>query len=92
MDFDSLPRPYRAVATNLQDGQRVVLSRGSLSEAMRASMSIPGIFTPYILDGKYLIDGGLVDNLPVDVAQELGADFIIAVDLFNSKRLRSCRG
>jgi len=84
--FDAFPRQYRAVATDCETGERVVLSEGSLTDAMRASMSIPGVFTPYYLDGKYLIDGGVVDNLPVDVARELGADIVIAVQLSGGKQ------
>ncbi len=81
VDFDALPRRYRAVATDLESGGIVALDRGNLADAMRASMSIPAIFTPYFLDGKCLVDGGVVDNLPVDVAKAMGADVIIAVDL-----------
>lgn len=80
-DFDKLPIPFRAVATDLENGEVVVLSRGQLDRAMRASMSLPGIFSPIEIDGRLLIDGGLVRNLPVDVALEMGADVIIAVDV-----------
>jgi NTE family protein len=85
--FDSFPIQYRAVATDCETGERVVMSQGSLTDAMRASMSIPGVFSPYYLDGRYLIDGGVVDNLPVDVARELGADIVIAVQLSGGKSL-----
>ncbi len=78
--FDSLPVPYRAVATDLMNGDKVVLGSGSIAEAMRASMSIPGLFRPYEIDGRILVDGGVVDNLPVDVARALGADLVIAVE------------
>jgi NTE family protein len=81
VNFDTLPRRYRAVATDLATGERVVIDRGSLADAMRASMSIPGVFTPYLIGGRYLVDGGVVDNLPVSTAREIGADLIIAVDL-----------
>ena len=81
MNFDSLPRPYRAVATDIDTGKAVVLDHGSIADAMRASMSIPGVFSPYSLDGRHLVDGGLVQNLPVETAKKLGADIIIAVDL-----------
>ncbi|MDZ7794576.1 MAG: patatin-like phospholipase family protein [Spirochaetia bacterium] len=80
-DFDSLPRRFRAVATDLATGERVVIDHGSLSDAMRASMGIPGILAPYRIGDKYLVDGAIVDNLPVSVARELGADLIIAVNL-----------
>ncbi|TFG84426.1 MAG: hypothetical protein E4H20_03205 [Spirochaetales bacterium] len=81
VDFDTLPRRYRAVAADLATGERVVIDRGSLADAMRVSMGIPGILAPHIVEGRYLVDGGTVDNLPVGTARELGADFIIAVDL-----------
>jgi NTE family protein len=83
VDFDDLPRRYRAVATDIATGDRVVLSGGSIAEAMRASMSLPAIFAPYHLNGRYLVDGCMVDNLPVDLAREMGADIIIAVDPFD---------
>ncbi|HOX31423.1 MAG TPA: patatin-like phospholipase family protein [Spirochaetales bacterium] len=79
-DFDELPVPYRAVAADILTGERVVLSSGSLAEAMRSSMSIPGIFSPYELGGRKLVDGGIVDNMPVELARELGADIVIAVE------------
>jgi NTE family protein len=80
-DFDSLPRRFRAVATDLATGERVVLDHGSLADAMRASMGVPGILAPYRIGDRYLVDGAVVDNLPVRVARELGADLIIAVNL-----------
>lgn len=80
-DFDLLPIPFRAVATDLQNGEMVVLGSGDLGQAMRASMSLPGFFSPIEIDDRLLIDGGLVRNLPVDVAREMGADVIIAVDV-----------
>ena len=75
--FDQLPTPFRAVATDMESGQPVVLGRGDLAAAMRASMSVPGVFAPLELDGRILGDGGLVNNLPVDVARQLGADVVI---------------
>jgi NTE family protein len=80
-DFDRLGVPFRAVATDARTGETVVLGRGDLASAMRASMAIPGLFSPVEIDGRLLVDGGLVDNLPVNAARELGADVIIAVDL-----------
>ncbi|OLD64715.1 MAG: hypothetical protein AUI47_04585 [Acidobacteria bacterium 13_1_40CM_2_68_5] len=80
-DFDRLPIPFRAVATDLADGSMVVLSRGDLAEALRASMSLPGTLAPAEIDGRHLVDGGLVRNLPVDVARDMGADLVIAVDV-----------
>jgi NTE family protein len=81
-DFDQLTVPYRAVATNLETGRAVVLRSGSLAQAMRASMSIPSALAPIELDGKLLVDGGVANNLPIDVARELcRPDVIIAVDV-----------
>jgi NTE family protein len=79
--FDQLPIPFRAVATSLGDGQMVVFDRGLLATAMRASMAVPGLIAPLKVDERLLIDGGLVRNLPVDVARAMGADVIIAVNL-----------
>jgi NTE family protein len=82
--FEDLAIPYRAVATDITNGHMVVLERGTLSTAMRASMAVPGIFAPQRLDGSLLVDGMLVRNLPVDVARQMGADVIIAVNLGSS--------
>jgi NTE family protein len=79
--FDDLPIPFRAVATSLGDGRMVVFNRGELPTAMRASMSVPAMIAPLSFDGQLLIDGGLVRNLPVDVARSMGADVVIAVNL-----------
>jgi NTE family protein len=80
-DFDTLPRPFRAVAADLETGRRVVLARGSLPRAVRASLSTPVNLVPVEVDGRLLVDGGLVDNLPVDVARDLGADVVVGVDV-----------
>ncbi|MGH8135816.1 MAG: patatin-like phospholipase family protein, partial [Steroidobacteraceae bacterium] len=80
-DFDRLPTRFRAVATDLETGDRRVLASGDLTEALRASMSAPGVFAPVELNGRLLVDGGLVENLPVDVAREMGVDIVIAVDV-----------
>jgi NTE family protein len=80
-DFDQLPIPFRAVATDVISGDMVVFRDGELSNAMRASMSVPGVVAPAEVDGRMLVDGGLVRNLPVDIARDLGADIIIAVNL-----------
>ncbi len=80
-NFDHLPIPYRAVATDMVSGQMVVLSNGDLATAMRASMAIPGAFAPVHLDDYILNDGGMVRNLPIDVARNLCADVVIAVNL-----------
>ena len=78
-DFDDLPIPFRAVATDMLAGEMVVLDSGDLAVAMRASMAAPGVFSPVVIDGKVLSDGGLMRNLPVDIARELCADVVIAV-------------
>jgi NTE family protein len=79
--LNDLPILFRAVATDLETGQQVVLSDVSLPVAMRASMSVPGAFAPTEVDGRLLADGGLSRNLPVEVAREMGADVIIAVNV-----------
>jgi NTE family protein len=79
-DFDKLPIQFRAVATNLLDGTAYVFKQGRMSEALRASMAVPLVFTPVDKDGMLLVDGGLVDNLPTDIARALGCDLVIAVD------------
>jgi len=79
--FDDLPIPFRALATNIEDGSLVVLDSGSLPAAMRASMSVPGVFAPSELGGALLADGGLVRNLGVDVARRFNPDVLIAVNL-----------
>lgn len=79
-DFDSLPIPFRAVATDLGTGHAVVLSEGDIVEAMLASMAVPGLFDPREINGRLLIDGGMSKQLPIDVAREMGADIIIVVD------------
>jgi NTE family protein len=78
-DFDKLPVPFRAVATDMVSGEMVVLESGDLSVAMRASMAIPGAFSPVVVGNQVLSDGGMVRNLPVDIARELCADVVIAV-------------
>jgi len=80
-NFDELPIPFRAVATDLVTGKTVVFSQGELANVMRASMSVPGAIAPAEFDGKILVDGGLTDNLPIDVARAMGADIVIAVNL-----------
>lgn len=80
-DFDRLPIPFRAVAADLRSGERVVLSRGSLDLAVRASMSVPVALAPVPIDDRLLVDGGLMDNVPVDAARELGGDLVVAVDV-----------
>jgi NTE family protein len=78
-DFDALPIPFRAVATDMVAGEVVIIDNGDLSEAMRASMALPGVFSPVTLEGKVLSDGGMMRNLPVDIGRDLCADVVIAV-------------
>lgn len=80
-DFDKLPIPYRAVATDIETGDMVVLDHGDLAEAMRASMAVPGLYPPVPIGGRLLMDGGIVRNLPVDVARRMGGDVVIAVNI-----------
>ena len=80
-DFDKLPIPYRAVAADLETGEMVVLKGGRLADAARASMSVPGAFPPIELNGRLLIDGGIVRNLPIDIVREMGADIVICIDV-----------
>jgi NTE family protein len=79
-DFDNLPIQFRAVSTNLIDGKPYIFKQGSMSEALRASMAVPMLFTPLEKGDMLLADGGLVDNLPTGIARDMGADIIIAVD------------
>lgn len=80
-DFNKLPIPYRAVASDIETGDAVVLDHGSLAHAMRASMSVPGALAPVEIDGKLLVDGGIANNLPIDQARKLCADVVIAVNI-----------
>ena len=80
-DFDKLPIPFRAVATDIVNGEKVVFRKGHLPQVIRASMSIPAVFAPVEINGQLLVDGGMVDNIPVDVAREMGVDLVIVVDI-----------
>jgi len=80
-DFNQLPTPFRAVATDLVTGAAVLLDKGDLAIAMRASMSAPGVFAPVEYQGKLLVDGGLAENLPIDVARAMHADVLIVSDV-----------
>jgi NTE family protein len=80
-DFNRLPIPYRAVAADIETGVPVVLAEGSLSLAMRSSMSVPGVFDPVEWGDHILVDGGIANNLPIDVVRDLGAEVIIAVEV-----------
>ena len=86
IDFNSLPTPFACVAYNLVDGSEVDFHSGVLAEAIRASMSIPGAFTPVRKGNMMLVDGGLANNYPVDVARRMGADYVIGVDVQDTLR------
>jgi len=80
-DFDDLPTPFRAMATDLETGEAVELGGGDLVTAVRASLSAPGLFEPVDIDGRLLVDGGLANNLPVEIARAMGVDVLIVVDV-----------
>ena len=84
MSYDALPRPFACVATDLVTGREVVLRNGHLAESIRASMAIPGVFYPIYKGGQVLVDGGVVNNYPVDVARQMGADVVIGVEVNSS--------
>jgi NTE family protein len=79
--FDALPTPFRAVATDLASGEPVVMQSGDLASAMRASLSAPGVFVPAEREGRVLVDGGIADNVPIDVARKMNVDILIVVDV-----------
>jgi len=91
-DFNQLPIPFRAVATDLESGAMQVFDRGDLSVAMRASMAVPGAFAPVDYNGRLYVDGMLVRNLPVDVARQMCADVVIAVPVANPAATRESLG
>ena len=92
-DFNRLPIPYRAVATDIETGKAVVLAKGNLAKSIRASMAVPAAFDPVEIDGRLLVDGGIANNVPVNVARDMGAEVLIVVDvgsgLFNRKNITS---
>lgn len=87
-DFDKLPIPFRAVATDIASGEKVVFRKGHLPQVIRASMSIPAVFAPVELEGRLLVDGGMVDNIPLDIVREMGVDIAIVVDIGTPLRSR----
>lgn len=87
-NFDNLHIPFRAVATDIVTGKAVILGSGNLALAMRASMSVPAAFAAVEIDGRLLVDGGVSDNLPIDVVRQMGAEIIIAVDISTPLRTR----
>ena len=80
-NFDTLPIPFRCVATDLVNAETVVLKDGSLAQALRATMAIPAVFAPVELNGRILADGGILNNIPTDVAKDMGADIILVVNI-----------
>ena len=80
-DFDRLHIPFRAVASDIVSGKAVVIGKGDLALAMRASMAVPGAFAPAKIDGRLLVDGGITNNMPINVVRDMGADIVIAVDI-----------
>ena len=82
IDFDTLPIPFRAGVVEIPDGKVDLMGQGDLAEAIRASISLPGVFDPFEIDGKFYIDGGTLDNLPIRRAREMGCDIVIASELF----------
>ena len=81
MDFSRLPIPFHCVAVNIETGNEIILRKGSLAKAMRSTMAIPSAFSPVEWGDSLLVDGGMVNNMPVDVARDMGADLVIAVDV-----------
>lgn len=80
-DFDKLNIPFRAVATDIETGDAVILGKGELVKSIRASMSIPALFAPVEIDNRILVDGGVANNLPINIARQMGADVVIVVDI-----------
>ncbi|WP_367068802.1 patatin-like phospholipase family protein [Oryzisolibacter sp. LB2S] len=84
--LEQLPKPFVAVSTRLEDGERTVFARGNTGQAVRASSSIPGVFQPVAIGKFHFVDGGIVSPVPVDAARQLGADVVVAVDISNKAR------
>lgn len=84
--LEQLPKPFVAVATRLEDGERTVFARGNTGQAVRASSSVPGVFQPVTIGKFHFVDGGIVSPVPVDAARQLGADIVVAVDISNKAR------
>lgn len=87
--LEQLPKPFVAVATRLEDGERTVFARGNTGQAVRASSSVPGVFQPVTIGKYHFVDGGIVSPVPVDAARQLGADVVVAVDISNKARGQS---
>ena len=80
-DYDNLRIPFRAVATNIENGDPFIIKNGNIARAMRASMSIPGVLPPITIDNTLLVDGGIANNVPINIVRDMGADIVIAVDV-----------
>ena len=87
--LEQLAKPFVAVATRLEDGERTVFARGNTGQAVRASSSVPGVFQPVVIGKYHFVDGGIVSPVPVDAARQLGADVVIAVDISNKAQGKS---
>lgn len=85
--FDQLPRKFACVACDILRGEKIIFDQGPVAMAVRASSAVPGVFSPVPYQDKLLIDGGVIDNLPVELARKMGADYVIAVDLSKPVRL-----
>jgi NTE family protein len=90
--LEQLAKPFVAVATRLEDGERTVFARGNTGQAVRASSSVPGVFQPVTIGKYHYVDGGIVSPVPVDAARQLGADVVIAVDISNKARGKTPEG
>lgn len=88
-DFNKLPIPFLCIATDIEYGEQVVMNKGVLAKALYASSALPSIFSPVILDDKFLIDGGITNNYPIEEVRKMGADIIIGVDVQNGLRERN---
>jgi NTE family protein len=84
--LEQLAKPFVAVSTRLEDGERTVFARGNTGQAVRASSSVPGVFQPVTIGKYHYVDGGIVSPVPVDAARQLGADIVVAVDISNKAR------
>jgi len=88
INFSDLKIPFAAVATDIRTGEKVILNKGQVARAVAASATFPGVFAPEALGGKYLIDGGIASNVPVDLARQMGAEYVIASDVIPEKSIR----
>lgn len=92
LEFKDMEIPFAAVTTDINTGEEIVITKGPVLEAVRASIAIPGIFVPATLEGKCLVDGGLIDPMPVDILRDMGAKFVIAVNVITELQERRPTG